>query len=253
MTLHAGAAVVDITPPLGAMMRNGKQADAVHDPLCVWAFTIERGDAGLALIVANLPGIQRIDQDKAKERLAATIGSPQERVLICCTRTHTGALVDGPFYPDFLVGRIADAVRLAWQSRKLASAGWGAATEDRIAFNRRDRIADGTVQTNPRGTNPGKFVARREDLIVPAGPTDPDLGILALRRAASGTIGVFGNFACHYAGTPHGPEIVPAGQYAYVAEMLQRLRAERLVAALSFGNGGRRQQRRCPGRGPAGE
>ena len=49
--------------------------------------------------------------DRAKAQVAETTGLPPERVLICCTHTHTGAQTGEDAYTAFLVGRISDAAR----------------------------------------------------------------------------------------------------------------------------------------------
>lgn len=228
--LKAGAACVDITPPLGTAMPgyfHERRATAVHDPLCVRALALENGGAGIAIAVCDLIGVKRAYLDWAKARIAETIGLTPEQVLISCTHTHTGAATGDDAYTEWLIGRIADAVRLAWERREPAEAGWGRAAEERLVFNRRYRMKDGSVQTNPGIGNP--------EVVEPAGPIDADVGVLCLRRPGGVTIGLLANYSLHYVGVPEDANTLSADYFGYFSTLIQRLRGENFVAALSNG------------------
>lgn len=245
--MKAGAACLDITPPLGTPLgafTNARWALTVHDPLYVRAFALEHESTGIAVVVCDLVGVRRKYWDRAKALIAKTIGLAPKRVLISCTHTHTGPQTwDNDAYTDFLVQSVADAVRLAWQQRESAEVGWGTGSEDRVAFNRRYRMNDGSVQTNPGIGNP--------NVAAPAGPIDPEVGLLCLRRAgAASTIGALANFALHYVGA--GYRHVSADYFGYFSTLLQRLRGESFVAALSNGAAGDINNIDCiGGSGPA--
>jgi hypothetical protein len=231
--LRAGAACLDITPPLGTPLggfNNVRWALAIHDPLYVRAFALERDGAGVAVAVCDLIGAKRPYWDRAKERIARETGLSPDRVLISCTHTHTGPQTwDNDPYMDLLIGRVADAVRLAWEQREAAEVGWGRGSEARVAFNRRYRMRDSTVQTNPGVGNP--------DIAGPAAPIDPEVGVLGLRRPnGGGTIGLLANYALHYVGA--GYRHVSADYFGYFSTLIQRLRGESFVAALSNGAAG---------------
>ena len=121
-------------------------------------------------------------------------------------------------------------MRIAWQAREPAEVGWASASEERLVFNRRYRMADGTVQTNPGIGNP--------DVIEPAGPTDPEVGVMVLRGTDSRTIGLLGNYALHYVGIPDDYTAISADYFGFFSTLIQRLRAESFVAALSNGSSG---------------
>jgi neutral ceramidase len=228
--LRAGAACLDITPPLGTRMPgyfHERQAGAVHDPLFVRSVALEREGFGIAVAVCDLIGVPRAYLDRAKEQIAGTVGLSPEQVLICCTHTHTGAETGEDAYTEFLIGRIADAVRLAWERREPAEVGWGRATEERLVFNRRYRMTDGTVQTNPGIGNP--------DVLEPAGPIDPEVGVLCLRRPGGATIGLLANYSLHYVGIPEDGHAISADYFGYFSSLIRRMRDESFVAALSNG------------------
>ncbi len=231
--LKAGAAQLDITPPLGATLRGyfePRRAERVHDPLYVRAFVLERDGAAVAVAVCDLIGVSRKYLDKAKAKIAETTGLAPEQVLISCTHTHTGPETGDDAYTEFLIGRIADAVLLAWRRREPAEVGWGRAEERRVVFNRRYRMRDGTVQTNPGIGNP--------NVVEPVGPVDPEVGVLCLRHLSGGVMGLLANYALHYVGVPDDRDSISADYFGFFSEMIQRMKGEAFVAALSNGASG---------------
>jgi len=226
--LKAGVSCLDITPPLGVRMRGyfeERKASNVHDPLHVRSFVVENGGGAVAVAICDVIGIDRKYLDQARALIAETTELQPEQVLIACTHTHTGPETGADLYTEWLWQRIADGVRIAWQNREPAQVGWGRATEERLVFNRRYHMADGTVQTNPGRGNP--------DVLKPAGPTDPEVGVLVLRRADGSTLGLLGNYALHYVGIPDDFTSISADYFGYFASRMQRLRDESFVAALS--------------------
>ena len=62
--LKAGAACLDITPPLGTLIPgyfHERRAGAVHDALFVRAFALENGGSGIAVAVCDLIGVLKHD------------------------------------------------------------------------------------------------------------------------------------------------------------------------------------------------
>jgi hypothetical protein len=104
-TLRAGFAKLDITPgrdaPLiGYAFRYEKMPpgnEGVHDPLHVRVLTVASGDGPPAVIVnlelATLEtGVARLLREAAAEKIETT----PDRVIICCTHTHSGPFPIGP-------------------------------------------------------------------------------------------------------------------------------------------------------------
>ena len=228
--ITAGAACLDITPPLGTMIPGSFEdrfAEKVRDPLHVRSFVVERGGEGVAIVVCDLIGVKRDYLDRAKERIAVETELSAERILICCTHTHTGAVTGDDAYTAFLIDRIADAVRLAWQERKPAQVGFGQTLEDRVVFNRRYRMRDGSVRTNPGVGNP--------DVVAPMGPIDPEIGVVCLQGVDGRAIGLLANYALHYIGVPESTYSISADYFGFFSTLIQRMRDDHFVAALSNG------------------
>ncbi|MFW6437667.1 MAG: hypothetical protein ACOCZ7_01530 [Armatimonadota bacterium] len=231
--LNAGASCVDVTPPLGTKMRGyfeERTASTVHDPLHARSFVLDNGSKSVAIAICDIIGIDRKYLDRARALIADTTDLSPDSVMIACTHTHTGPHTGDDEYTEWLWRRIADGVRIAWEAREPAEVGWASAEEDRLVFNSRYRMADGSIQTNPGIGNP--------DVIEPAGPVDPEVGVMVLRRPDCGTIGALGNYALHYVGIPDDFTALSADYFGYFSQMLQRLRDDSFVAALSNGASG---------------
>ncbi|GAB4330092.1 MAG: hypothetical protein Kow0010_14910 [Dehalococcoidia bacterium] len=165
--LVAGAAAVDITPPVGTPLDGyGGRIDVsrgVHDPLSARALYLDDGEAPVALVVCDLVGVGRSLVARARELIAGRPGIPAERVLVAATHTHAGpAGVRGTGDPS-LVEMVARQVAGAVQSAKWrATEGrlkYGIAPLDSIAQNRRepswpiDHRLDVLAVDTPDGTN----------------------------------------------------------------------------------------------------
>jgi hypothetical protein len=93
-----------------------------------------------------------------------------------------------------------------------AEVGDGIGHEPSISFNRRFLMRSGRQVTHP-----GKGNA---DIVKPAGPIDPDVGVLAARTPAGELLGLFVNFACHL--TVLGGSGFTADYVCYLRESLRR-------------------------------
>jgi len=248
----AGAAAVDITPPLGVRMAGyfeERVARDVHDPLFAKALALDDGDTALVIIVCDLLGVKRERLDEAKRLIYERTGVPPSNVLICCTHTHTGPDVDNLGYPpprdpraidmsygELLARKIADAAQLALNRLEAAELGVEREEEPKPLGNRRFYMKDGTVWTNPGILNP--------NIVGPAGPVDPELLVLCVRSPGGGrTLGLLANYAMHYAGlspTERREDMytISADYFGLYAEIVQRVRGERFVAMLANGASG---------------
>ena len=212
--LRAGASTYNITPSLGCSlagsMRN-RIADEVHDELHVRSLVLDNGSTRLALAVVDSCVVPRKIIDRAKELISEQTQIPASHVLVSATHTHSAPPADhlfqseaDPAYQDWLSVRIADAVRLAANRLQPARIGWGLGREDRLVFNRRFFMKPGTIPPDPFGRttdtvrmNPPRASS---DLVRAAGPTDPEVGILAVESLDGQPICVLGSYALHYVG-----------------------------------------------------
>jgi len=234
--LKAGAATTNITPHLGTALAGSfspRISDDVHDELYAKAVALDDGTARLALVVCDLICAPRAYLDRAKGMVEEVCGIPRSNVMISCTHTHTGPapadLLDVKQereYMEFATRKIADSVRLAERRLRPCEIGVGTGYEDRLVFNRRYWMADGSVRTNPGYNNP--------DVVRPAGPVDPEVGVLCLREPGGRTIALFANYALHYVGGGSGTA-VSADYFAFFADAIQRMKGEAFTVLLANG------------------
>jgi len=212
----AGAATSNITPKLGVSINgyfNDRVAKHVHDELHARCLVINDGQTRLAIVVCDSCMIPRGVMDAAKTLIQQRTGILAESVLISATHTHSGPACTGVFqsepdagYQEFLVERIADGVQRAVNQVTPARIAWGVGQEPNQVFNRRWRMKPGTIPANPFGgtndlvrMNPP---VESPDLVEPAGPTDPDVSVLAVQSLEGKPVALLAAYSLHYVGAP---------------------------------------------------
>ncbi len=186
--LQVGFGVGDITPEPGMEMPGGffkRVGKGVRDPLLAVACVAYDGTTPVALVGIDALFITRPTVEHARRLIQKSTRIPGEHVLIGANHTHTGGPVasclgcdENPAYTDQLARAIASAVTSAWNSLHLSELGVGVGKVQDIAFNRRFLMRDGREITHPG--KPG--TPHHKDIVAPAGPVDPDVGVLAVRH-----------------------------------------------------------------------
>ena len=206
-TLKAGSATANITPPLGTRIPGGfrpRYAENVDDELFAKAVVIDNGTTRIAIVTCDLIAIPEKVADAAKARIADRCDIPAAHVMVNATHTHTAVAIadllgvdEDPGYTEWVPLKIADAVELAVWRLKPARVGFASVDEERITFNRRWHMKDGTVRFNPGIENP--------DLVEPTGTIDPEVAMMYVEATDDGTpISAVANFSLHYIGTDNG-------------------------------------------------
>jgi neutral ceramidase len=210
--LQVGLAEIDITPPVGYRMDGyftERLATGQRDPLKAKALVFQQGATRAALVVCDLLGMP-LSMSREVRALAATrTGIPASNIAIAATHTHTGPLFAGerarvfseqaaakfgkdPLaavkYPEELRDKLVEVIAAA--SARVSPAGMEllATAEDRISFNRRFHMKDGTVRFNPGVQNP--------EIVRPAGPIDPALPFVLFKKDGK-PVGSLTVFALH--------------------------------------------------------
>jgi hypothetical protein len=235
-TLQAGTATVNITPDLGCHLVgyfSDRIADRIHDELLVKAIALTDGETTLGLITCDLIDLPVATIQGAKALIRERTGVAPEQILISATHTHTapsavGALgtPDMPEYAEWLIPRIADAFVMARQNLVPAEVAYASGDVHEEVHNRRWHMRDGSVRMNPGYQNP--------DAIRPAGPTDPQLGLLIVRDLARQPLAVYANLALHYVGNGQGTW-VSADYFAEFGRALQRIAGDDFLVAMANG------------------
>jgi neutral ceramidase len=245
--MRVGAAAVDITPKPGTPMAGYyrfRAVEGVRDPLYAKAIVLEQEGSLAALVTLDLVSTSRPVVEQARELIRQQSGIAPERVLISATHTHTGpqlprdSLMDeitranapeGLAYMKALPLWIAEAVAKAKAGLAPAGASAAIGKVQGISFNRRV-LRDGSSQAiwQPRTIDQAKER--------PAGPIDPDLGLLVFERAdeAKSPIAAYVNFAMHPTSLGGGQQ-VSADYPGVLTRLLSERNGGNLVAL--FANG----------------
>jgi hypothetical protein len=204
--LHAGTAVVDISPTVMPFQLRSGPSTYVHDPLHVRAVALQNGEGRAVIALVDAIGVGREWTDEAKAIAAEKTGWKPEEMLVSGTHTHTA-----PKGGDTSPGRIAyEALRKegitkalieAIESLEPAKVGYASDEEPGEVRNRRWFLKDGTMDKNPLGGyDQVRTNAPRQNLVKPAGPIDPEVCVVDVRTRKGKPLGLIANYALHYVG-----------------------------------------------------
>ncbi len=223
MSLRAGFAEIDITPPLGTrkigwlkVLHGSKVADPLHARGAVF----ENDDAALAFVQLDTLSIRWTQTNDIRRRVAERYGFAGA-VMVSATHNHAGPAVANcgdvkrdDAYIETLVSRIVDAFGQALERRRDAELGMNWTADWSLSHNRRLVLRDGTAKTHGQFSDP--------EALYQEGPIDPEVWVLAARSLDGEPLGALVNFACHP--TNHGgDEYFSAGwPGALAAEMKRR-------------------------------
>lgn len=244
--LRMGAAQVKITPALGTPMAgyyNERAAAGVHDDLWAKSIVIDDGTTSAALVALDIITTQREFVQEARRLVKEATGIPGENVMISATHAHTGPVISGSSsrtaafggsqslaeaYTKALPGLIAQSVSLARSRLAPAKVLAGLGREDRLSFNRRFHMKDGSVGWNPGRLNP--------KILRPAGPIDPTLPVLHFVSPEGKPLAIYVNFSMHL-DTVGGLEI--SADYPYVlAGLLSAVKGAEMLTMFTLGTAG---------------
>ncbi len=221
---RAGFAERDITPELG-MEQPGGYGKAFHhkfhDACKVRAAVFDDGRTRVALVGIDALMVPRALVLAARRAIHERSGIAGEAILIGASHSHssgpTGMIQPGQYdFASTLVRRLAyeksscadagylqrveteivAAVCHADSFREEARISFGLGHEDQVAFNRRLRMKNGLTYSHPGKGNP--------DIADYAGPTDPQVGVIAAWTRDGRLLGAVVNYACHATTNPGG-------------------------------------------------
>lgn len=204
-----GASKESINAPAGiglAGYYHARGNDGVLDDLFAKAMVLDDGKTRAAIVVCDLISMPQWLVDRARALIEERTGIPRGHVLIAATHTHTAPvlrrdasrdIVDGGDeaaardYADKLPGALAHAVVTALQKSQSVQLALAREHEDQLSHNRRWWMRDGSVAWNPGKQHP--------DLVRPAGPVDPEVGVLYAETTGQrpSPVLTFVNFAMH--------------------------------------------------------
>ncbi len=221
--LKAGFAEADITPSIGMEKPGGygkSYIQSIHDPSKARASVFDDGERIVAVVGIDTLTAPEYVVKAAREKIQSRCGIEPYSIMIAGSHSHSGgpvgmfrrgdydhaselvqklayehSTVDNEEYAAKVIDAIVDAVVRAHDTRTPLEVGVGKALCEDVAYNRRFRMANGLTYTHPGQGNP--------EIIEPAGPVDPEVGVVGAWDADGKLKGCIVNFACH--GTASGP------------------------------------------------
>ena len=139
----------------------------------------------------------------AARRIAAVTGIPEDNILICATHTHRGPPMNSAFGRPSAeyVRRLEEGSVLAAVKAVAAMDDAKSATQSEVLFG---QSQEATVGRNSRLLLKDGCIGwdgyEEQDVVRPTGPYDPDLYVLALRRADGKYAGLAFNHSVHNIG-----------------------------------------------------
>ncbi|MCG6157796.1 hypothetical protein [Rubinisphaera margarita] len=257
--LKAAFAERDITPEIGMEQPGGYGKSyhrTLHDPCKVRIGVFSSGEGeqknSAAVVSVDALIVRRAMVEAARARIAEATGIPGNRVLVHATHSHssgpTGMILPGEFdhasqevqdlayekssmadakYLQHVEDQIVDGVVTAWKQIGNARFAVGRGHEDTVAHNRRFLMKDGRTVTHPRPGNP--------DIVKVAGPTDPEVGVLAVWNDEGDLTGCIVNYVCHATASPGG---ISANYIYYVEKVIRGMFGEDVVVVFLAGASG---------------
>ena len=231
--IKAGSATANITPPLGTAIPGGfrpRYAENVDDDLFAKALVIDNGLTRIAIVTCDLIAIPEKIANAAKARIAERCGIPAAQVMVNATHTHTAVAIanllgvdEDTDYTEWVPLKIADAVELAVWRLKPARVGFASVDEERITFNRRWHMKDGTVRFNPGIEHP--------DLVEPTGTIDPELAMMFVEADDGTPVSAVANFSLHYIGTDNS-NALSADYFGHFDRLMRRYLGDTCISLL---------------------
>jgi neutral ceramidase len=154
--LLAGAASVDITPPVPCFLHGypgiARYSVGVHDPLECSALWLESNGQVVLLLACDVIYVGKAIVARVRDRISKRLPVPAHGILISATHTHSGpVMVDlvsehydslipkpDPTYLQILEDAMMRAALAAFEHRQPAESGWSVADATGIGTNRHD-------------------------------------------------------------------------------------------------------------------
>lgn len=200
--IRAGAAKVEVTPPLPAPYDLLQVAKEIAHPLYARVVYLEDSNDRVVLVATDYEGILRSAHDTIRSAVAEAANVPLQCVVVGSNHSHNAAWlnldvedlltphglrqVDKKYFRD-AVARIAAAARQARERKQPATVWAGSTILPELACNRRI----GYVK-------PADVERMNRKRRYPIGITDPTLGLVRVNRLDGKAIATLSFYASHY-------------------------------------------------------
>lgn len=200
--IEAGAAKVDITPPLPATYDLLQVATEVAQPLHARVLYLEDEDDRAVLVATDYEGILRTAYEALRAAISEATRVPTDRIVINSNHSHNAPWinldveerlaphgihqVDRVYFRD-VVHKVAQAAHRAKDAKRPVTISAGSARLPELCWNRRIGYV--------RSEDVERFNAKRD---YPIGVTDPTLGLVRIDARDGTTVATLSVYASHY-------------------------------------------------------
>jgi hypothetical protein len=198
--LKVGFSRIAINPPIGVNLRgyfHQRLNESILDDLEINTVAVEKDGVTVALVSIDSEAADTTYYEAAREYAAKATGLDKKAIFIHTTHTHVGPCfgkedawtndIDRE-YDSFVMKKIADSIVYALADLNPARMGIGVSKAERIGFNRRYLMKDGTTKTNPGVNNP--------DIVRSIGLLDERVNVIRFERERGDNV-VIGNYGNH--------------------------------------------------------
>ncbi len=226
-TFKAGAARVNITPPVGCWLEGIPRAEpsnAIHDPLHARALVLEGGGGRICLVTCDLIGVTTEYAAEVRRRIAGALWMDAQNVVIACAHNHSGPTMLGLLDPvdrvdrrylSALADNLVQVAKEAAERLEPAVLGVGRGEETTISQYRRLWTRDSHIVMNWE-----EYPA--DQIVGPAEEGDPELGVVKIDAVTGSTIAVVFNYACHPNSLPGENVTITSDFPGYATDMIEQ-------------------------------
>lgn len=246
MSLRAGAAEVDITPPIRAMLGGAfqlrRQVESVLDPLFARALVLDLDGRRVCIVTLDVCILNEPYASRIRRRIGEALDIAPEAIMVHALQDHSAPSMgpfilssrfpvppefewlrggDGAFAERATAGAIEAAIEAGRRLEPVVM-GFGSGIEGRIAHNRRAVAANGRVgmpwwrvgwagKPYPPG-GPFRYLE---------GPIDPEVGVASFRRPSGKIVALLLHYTCHPVNLFSLPELTVSADWpgAWCREM----------------------------------
>ena len=198
--LKVGFSRIEINPPLGVNLQgyfHQRLNEGILDDLEINTVAVQKDGATVALVTLDSEAADTNYYETARQYAATKTGLSKEAIFIHTTHTHVGGCFGKEDeytndldreYDSLVMKKIADSIVYAMEDLKPARMGIGFSKAERVGFNRRYLMKDGSTKTNPGVNNP--------DIVKAIGLLDESVNVIRFERECGDSV-VIGNYGNH--------------------------------------------------------
>lgn len=197
--LMAGCSKVKITPPVGTPLDGNvrdRGCEGVHDDIYAKSLVLSDGEKEIAIVSCALCAIPGDMVKKIRKIVKEKCALPEENILICTFHTHSGpstGVIFKEVNEDYLFSlpeKIALSICEAKQNIRKVEVKFGSGEENALPHNRRIKMKDGSLRMNWEDLS-------LDEIDAPAGPVDPEVGVVIIEELNGKPIATLINYTCH--------------------------------------------------------